>query len=195
VNSLNCKDVFFIDGLERAIYLYNHQEKTKLEDIKPGEFIPKNSYIKRSELKERISDTKLGAVDEIFKMYREENWWFAKEFPIQYIWNGLKYLPKTEKIIYPSVIMLSETEDILQLFKKKFQDSKRIVGLPEDYILFTKYAFLNEIKEVLKDIKTLCFINMFKKNDEVESILEQHFYLEEISTHEVKLYRNKKTLR
>jgi hypothetical protein len=91
--------------------------------------------------------------------------------------------------------MLSETEDILQLFKKKFQDSKRVVGLPEDYILFTKYAFLNEIKEVLKNIKTLCFINMFKKNDEVESILEQHFYLEEVSTHEVKLYRNKKTLR
>jgi hypothetical protein len=195
VNSLNCKDVFFIDGLERAIYLYNNQEKTKLEDIKPGEFIPKNSYIKRSELKERISDTKLGAIDEIFKIYRDENWWFTKEFPIQYIWNGLKYLPKTEKIIYPSLIMLNETEDILELFKKKFQDPKRITGLPEEYILFTKYAFLNEIKEVLKDIKTLCCINIFKKNEEVESILEEYFYLEELSTQEVKLYRNKKTLR
>jgi hypothetical protein len=195
VNSLNCKDVFFIDGLERAIYLYNNQEKTRLEDIKPGEFIPKNSYIKRSELKERISDTKLGAIDEIFKIYRDENWWFTKEFPIQYIWNGLKYLPKTEKIIYPSIIMLDETEEILKLFKKKFQDSKRITGLPEEYILFTKYAFLNEIKEVLKDIKTLCFINIFKKNDEVENILEDYFYLEEVSTHEVKLYKNKKTLR
>ena len=195
VNSLNCKDVFFIDGLERAIYLYNNQEKTRLEDIKPGEFIPKNSYIKRSELKERISDTKLGAIDEIFKIYRDENWWFTKEFPIQYIWNGLKYLPKTEKIIYPSIIMLDETEEILKLFKKKFQDSKRITGLPEEYILFTKYAFLNEIKEVLKDIKTLCFINIFKKNDEVENILEEYFYLEEVSTHEVKLYKNKKTLR
>ena len=195
VNSLNCKDVFFIDGLERAIYLYNNQEKTRLEDIKPGEFIPKNSYIKRSELKERISDTKLGAVDEIFKIYRDENWWFTKEFPIQYIWNGLKYLPNTEKIIYPSIIMLDETEEILKLFKKKFQDSKRITGLPEEYILFTKYAFLNEIKEVLKDIKTLCFINIFKKNDEVENILEEYFYLEEVSTHEVKLYKNKKTLR
>ena len=195
VNSLNCKDVFFIDGLERAIYLYNNQEKTRLEDIKPGEFIPKNSYIKRSELKERISDTKLGAIDEIFKIYRDENWWFTKEFPIQYIWNGLKYLPNTEKIIYPSIIMLDETEEILKLFKKKFQDSKRITGLPEEYILFTKYAFLNEIKEVLKDIKTLCFINIFKKNDEVENILEDYFYLEEVSTHEVKLYKNKKTLR
>jgi len=195
VNSLNCKDVFFIDGLERAIYLYNHQEKTRLEDIKPGEFIPKNSYIKRSELKERISDTKLGAIDEIFKIYRDENWWFTKEFPVQYIWNGLKYLPKTEKIIYPSVIMLDETEDLLQLFKKKFQDPKRVIGLPEDYILFTKYAFLNEIKEVLKYEKAICFINIFKKNEEVESILEQYFYLEEVSTHEVKLYRNKKTLR
>ena len=195
VNSLNCKDVFFIDGLERAIYLYNNQEKTRLEDIKPGEFIPKNSYIKRSELKERISDTKLGAIDEIFKIYRNENWWFTKEFPIQYIWNGLKYLPNTEKIIYPSIIMLDETEEILKLFKKKFQDSKRITGLPEEYILFTKYAFLNEIKEVLKDIKTLCFINIFKKNDEVENILEEYFYLEEVSTHEVKLYKNKKTLR
>ena len=195
VNSLNCKDVFFIDGLERAIYLYNNQEKTRLEDIKPGEFIPKNSYIKRSELKERISDTKLGAIDEIFKIYRDENWWFTKEFPIQYIWNGLKYLPKTEKIIYPSIIMLDETEEILKLFKKKFQDSKRITGLPEEYILFTKYVFLNEIKEVLKDIKTLCCINIFKKNDEVENILEEYFYLEEISTHEVKLYKNKKTLR
>ena len=195
VNSLNCKDVFFIDGLERAIYLYNNQEKTRLEDIKPGEFIPKNSYIKRSELKERISDTKLGAIDEIFKIYRDENWWFTKEFPIQYIWNGLKYLPKTEKIIYPSIIMLDETEEILKLFKKKFQDSKRITGLPEEYILFTKYVFLNEIKEVLKDIKTLCFINIFKKNDEVENILEEYFYLEEVSTHEVKLYKNKKTLR
>ena len=195
VNSLNCKDVFFIDGLERAIYLYNNQEKTRLEDIKPGEFIPKNSYIKRSELKERISDTKLGAIDEIFKIYRDENWWFTKEFPIQYIWNGLKYLPKTEKIIYPSIIMLDETEEILKLFKKKFQDSKRITGLPEEYILFTKYAFLNEIKEVLKDIKTLCYINIFKKNDVVENILEEYFYLEEVSTHEVKLYKNKKTLR
>ena len=195
VNSLNCKDVFFIDGLERAIYLFNNQEKTRLEDIKPGEFIPKNSYIKRSELKERISDTKLGAIDEIFKIYRDENWWFTKEFPIQYIWNGLKYLPNTEKIIYPSIIMLDETEEILKLFKKKFQDSKRITGLPEEYILFTKYAFLNEIKEVLKDIKTLCFINIFKKNDEVENILEEYFYLEEVSTHEVKLYKNKKTLR
>jgi hypothetical protein len=195
VNSLNCKDVFFIDGLERAIYLYNNQEKTRLEDIKPGEFIPKNSYIKRSELKERISDTKLGVIDEIFKIYRDENWWFTKEFPIQYIWNGLKYLPKTEKIIYPSIIMLDETEEILKLFKKRFQDSKRITGLPEEYILFTKYAFLNEIKEVLKDIKTLCFINIFKKNDEVENILEEYFYLEEVSTHEVKLYKNKKTLR
>lgn len=195
VNSLNCKDVFFIDGLERAIYLYNNQEKTRLEDIKPGEFIPKNSYIKRSELKERISDTKLGAIDEIFKIYRDENWWFTKEFPIQYIWNGLKYLPNTEKIIYPSIIMLDETEEILKLFKKRFQDSKRITGLPEEYILFTKYAFLNEIKEVLKDIKTLCFINIFKKNDEVENILEEYFYLEEVSTHEVKLYKNKKTLR
>lgn len=195
VNSLNCKDVFFIDGLERAIYLYNNQEKTRLEDIKPGEFIPKNSYIKRRELKERISDTKLGAIDEIFKIYRDENWWFTKEFPIQYIWNGLKYLPKTEKIIYPSIIMLDETEEILKLFKKKFQDSKRITGLPEEYILFTKYAFLNEIKEVLKDIKTLCYINIFKKNDEVENILEEYFYLEEVSTHEVKLYKNKKTLR
>ena len=195
VNSLNCKDVFFNDGLERAIYLYNNQQKTRLEDIKPGEFIPKNSYIKRSELKEKISDIKLKPIDEIFKIYREENWWFTKEFPIQYIWNGLKYLPKTEKIIYPSVIMLDETEEILKLFKKKFQDSKRITGLPEEYILFTKYAFLNEIKEVLKDIKTLCCINILKKNDEVENILEEYFYLEEVSTNEVKLYRNKKTLR
>lgn len=195
VNSLNCKDVFFNDGLDRAIYLYNNQQKTRLEDIKPGEFIPKNSYIKRSELKEKISDLKLKPIDEIFKIYREENWWFTKEFPIQYIWNGLKYLPKTEKIIYPSVIMLDETEEILKLFKKKFQDSKRITGLPEEYILFTKYAFLNEIKEVLKDIKTLCCINILKKNDEVENILEEYFYLEEVSTNEVKLYRNKKTLR
>ena len=91
--------------------------------------------------------------------------------------------------------MLDETEDLLQLFKKKFQDPKRVLGLPEDYILFTKYAFLNEIKEVLEYEKAICFINIFKKNEEVESILEQHFYLEEVSTHEVKLYRNKKTLR
>jgi len=195
VNSLNCKDVFFIDGLDRAIYLYNHQEKTRLEDIKPGEFIPKNIFIKRGELKDRISDTKLGAIDEIFKIYKNENWMFTKEFPIQYIWNGLKYLPEEPKIISPSLLMLNETEDVLELFKRKFVDSKRIIGLPDKYILFTKYAFLKEIKIVLKHIEALCFINIFKADPEIENILEEYFYLEEVSTHEVKLYKNKKTLR
>jgi hypothetical protein len=187
--------VFFIDGLDRAIYLYNHQEKTRLEDIKPGEFIPKNIFIKRGELKDRISDTKLGAIDEIFKIYKNENWMFTKEFPIQYIWNGLKYLPEEPKIISPSLLMLNETEDVLELFKRKFVDSKRIIGLPDKYILFTKYAFLKEIKVVLKNIETLCFLNIFKADPEIENILEEYFYLEEVSTHEVKLYRNKKTLR
>jgi hypothetical protein len=69
------------------------------------------------------------------------------------------------------------------------------MGLPDKYILFTKYAFLKEIKIVLKHIETLCFINIFKADPEIENILEEYFYLEEVSTHEVKLYRNKKTLR
>ncbi len=195
VNSLNCKDVFFNDGLERAIYLYNHQEKTRLEDMKPGEFIPKNIFLKRGDLKEKISDTKLSALDEIFKIYRNENWLFTKEFPIQYIWNGLKYIPQETKIIGPSLLMLQETEDLLDLFKRKFTDHKRMIGLPDKYILFTKYAFLKEIKQVLKDIESICFINIFKDDVEIENILEEHFYLQEVSTHEVKLYKNKKALR
>ena len=55
--------------------------------------------------------------------------------------------------------------------------------------------FHQKLKETLKHIEALCFINIFKADPEIENILEEYFYLEEVSTHEVKLYKNKKTLR
>jgi hypothetical protein len=44
INSLNCKDVFHKDGLEKAIYWYENQDTRIVENYNVSEFLPKNLY-------------------------------------------------------------------------------------------------------------------------------------------------------
>ena len=195
MNSLKCKHVFHKEGLERAIYLYENQEDIDISTLGCGEWIPKNLFLKQYDLKAKISDTQLGAIDFALSEFKEYNWFFNDDFPIHYIWNGLKYIPKESKNIWCSLAMLKELDNILNFCNDKFVDCNRNLDIDKDFVLFSKYGNLNKYIKSLPFIKSLVLINFIGNNQDINKTLEEHFIELPGSTDKVKLFKNKVQLK
>jgi len=190
MNSLKCKHVFHKEGLERAINLYENQEDIDISTLGCGEWIPKNLFLKQYDLKAKISDTQLGAIDFALSEFKEYNWFFNDDFPIHYIWNGLKYIPKESKNIWCSLAMLKELDNILNFCNDKFVDCNRRLDIDKDFVLFSKYGNLNKYIKSLPIIKSLVLINFIGNNQDINKTLEEHFIELPGSTEKVKLFKN-----
>jgi hypothetical protein len=190
INSLNCKDVFHKDGLEKAIYWYENQDTRIVENYNVSEFLPKNIYLKQYDLKTKLNDPNLQTVDLMFEKLRNHNWCIFEDFPIQYVWNGLKYIPEENKNIYPSYKLFAEIENIINLFNQKYVDCKRNIELEKNAVFFCKFGNLLLLEESLPYIHTVCAIN-YNYNQNIKKIMDQYFDIDPLSTEKVKLYINK----
>ncbi len=191
MNSLKCKHVFHKESLEHAIELYEKNQDIDISELGCGEWIPKNCFLKQYDLKAKINDAQLGPIDFALKHFKESNWYFNDDFPIHYIWNGLKYIPINEKNIYSSLTLLNELNKIVVFCDDKFTKCNRVLNVEKEFVLFSKYGNLNKHLKSLPYIKNLVLLNFTGNNNEINKTLEDHFIELPGSTEKVKLYSNK----
>jgi hypothetical protein len=190
MNSLKCKHVFHKESLERAIEIYEKNEDIDISQLGCGEWIPKNSFLKQYDLKAKISDVQIGAVDFALKYFKNYDWYFNDDFPMHFIWNGLKYIPENKQNIYSSLFMLNEVKNIINFCNEKYVLCNRNLNIENDFVMFSKYGNLSKHLKSLPYIKNLVLINFTGNKEDINKTLEEHFIELPGSTEKVKLYIN-----
>lgn len=191
MNSLKCKQVFHKESLERAIEIYEKNEDINISELGCGEWIPKNSYLKQYDLKVKLNDTQLETIDYALKYFKDCNWYFNDDFPIHFIWNGLKYLPDSNTNIYSSLTLLKEVKNIVDFCNEKYVNCHRILDINSEFVMFSKYGNLNKHFKSLPFIKNLVLINYTGNQDNINKTLEELFIELPGSTDKVKIYSSK----
>ena len=191
IDSLKCKHVFHKEDLEKAINIFeNYDKDLDISELGCGEWIPKNIYLRQYDLKVKIKDSQLEAIDFAFKHFKEYNWFFNDDFPIQYIWNGFKYIPEKEHAIFSSLFMLDDVKKSLDFCNNSFINSKRNLEVNKEFVFFSKYGNANKHLKSLPFIKYLVLVNFNNNREDINKTLAEHFIELPGSTDKVKIFSN-----